>query len=78
MEFLFRRERRKGYKCSAILLSKNTDQWIFIKFCVKDKIKCPKTMLTVAYSEIVLSKKFLQVVQSLPVSDSLVLIFEFF
>lgn len=41
------------------LLSKNMDQRICIKFCVKNKIKCSETleMLTVAYGETVLSKK---------------------
>jgi len=44
---------------SDFLLSKNMDQRICIKFCVKNKIKCSETleMLTVAYGETVLSKK---------------------
>ena len=51
------------------LLSKKMDQRICIKFCVKNEIKCSKTleMLTVANGETVLSKqKCLQVVQTLP------------
>ena len=41
------------------LLSKNVDQRVYIKFCVKNGIKCSKTleMLTVAYGESTLSKK---------------------
>ena len=41
------------------LLSKKMDQRICIKFCVKNGIKCSKTleMLTVAYGESALSKK---------------------
>ena len=56
-------ERHKGLKCFGcvgdFLLSKNMDQRICIKFCVKNGIKYSKTleMLKVAYGECTVSQK---------------------
>ena len=47
------------YSFSSFLLSKKMDQRICIKFCVKNGIKCSKTleMLKVAYGECTVSQK---------------------